>query len=143
MSQAKGGQKDQKTVCVCVLSDRLTELQPVSLWVDLHKTPEAWEHSEIITLSLHINSRLKEYKRLCLCVRERETEMTCVICLLQLHFSLLLTPFFLMIFIDAYLRSKKTGLKETQRGFMLLQGSDSNNRISLEFSALTPKGLLA
>lgn len=41
----------------------LTDLQPVSLWVKLYKTPEALEHSKIIRLSLHINVRLRESER--------------------------------------------------------------------------------
>lgn len=58
--------------CVCLHHVWQTELQPVSLGVNLYKTPEAWEHSKIIRLSLHINLRLKEYESsACVCVREK------------------------------------------------------------------------
>lgn len=48
----------------------LTDLQPVSLWVKLYKTPEALEHSKIIRLSLHINVRQRIWMlHLCVCVK--------------------------------------------------------------------------
>lgn len=70
-SQAAGTKEPNGSVCLC--SVWLTEQQSVSHWANLYKTPEAWEHSEIIRLSLHIMSRLREYERLCLfvCVGER------------------------------------------------------------------------
>lgn len=48
----------------------LTDLQPVSLWVKLYKTPEALELSKIIRLSLHINVRQRIWTpHLCVCVK--------------------------------------------------------------------------
>lgn len=122
--------------CVCLCSVWLTELQLLSLWVNLYKTPEEWKHSEIITLSLHINSRLKEYESLCLCVREIrgrkifEGISNKVVWFLP---PVLFPPPSHFFDVTAYLRSINQVWKR-RRGFVLLQGSNSNNSISLKFS---------
>lgn len=61
-SQARRTKGGETAPCVCVLSD----------WVNSNTSPEEWEHSEIITLSLHINWGLKEDEGLCLRVRGTE-----------------------------------------------------------------------
>lgn len=58
---AREGQKGADNARVCVLPDSL----------NLYKSAEEWKHSEIITLSLHINCSLNQCEWFYFCVAGR------------------------------------------------------------------------
>lgn len=100
---------------------------------DTAQAPEAWEHSESVSASLHINSALKGNQTLCLRGRRRfellsNTLVFVSFCCLSLSPPPPLRS--LLLYVLSYLRSKKL-IWENPKEFL------PNNNIFLEMSWLS------